>query len=316
MHNTYTRISNVFSFFTTVVTVIACAIAFIHLLTTRAPDIKPNSLKLHNVQIVKDRPYYFSRKREEFAHIKFDLNIGTQLDTFSTIAAAASSLWRIGEGLQTPLIPPPQTDLSHLFTWNTKQIFLYITATYPSSSSSPTSPPSQSILWDAILPHPNSPAHHNHYIYLPDGVNSDYSRQGSRSDTKAGLKSKRGTSRDRTKDIKKTQDPQVPGLLRLQGQRPKYQITDPSGRLAERSNVTLELNWNIQPWVGTLTWFSAGSESALSVSAWSRLLRYLGTWNRLEAEGARTEDFGFPSLQEKSQGVKVEKGSEGYKLMG
>lgn len=120
----------------------------------------------------------------------------------------------------------------------------------------------------------------------------------------------------------------MPGLLRLEGQRPKYQITDPSGRLAERSNVTLELNWNIQPWVGALTWFSAGSESAMvnggangrTPKNWERsilgLLPYIGTWSRLQAGGARTADFDLPGLKDKAEGVKVEKGSEGYKLMG
>ena len=27
-----------------------------------------------------------------------------------------------------------------------------------------------------------------------------------------------------------------------------------SGILSERSNVTLEVGWNVQPWVGALTW--------------------------------------------------------------
>ena len=45
-----------------------------------------------------------------------------------------------------------------------------------------------------------------------------------------------------------------PGRLVLKNQRPKYQITDPSGIMAERKNVTLQVSWNVQPWVGALLW--------------------------------------------------------------
>lgn len=94
MHNTLTRISNVFSFFTTVVTVIACSIALLHLVSTPIPNLKDGALRLNNVQVyvpktitrqdiyspihrVKGRPHYYSSAKAEFAHIKFDLDIGT-----------------------------------------------------------------------------------------------------------------------------------------------------------------------------------------------------------------------------------------------
>lgn len=117
-------------------------------------------------------------------------------------------------------------DLSGLFTWNTKQVFLYVTASYPSSSSISSSDtlPSRAIVWDAILAHPLAPAHHNVYT--------------------KHLRADAGTTGA------------APGLLRLSSQRPKYQITDPSGRLAGAANATLELAWNVQPWVGALTWAS------------------------------------------------------------
>ncbi|GAO19522.1 hypothetical protein UVI_02040630 [Ustilaginoidea virens] len=44
------------------------------------------------------------------------------------------------------------------------------------------------------------------------------------------------------------------GLLKLRNQRPKYQITHPSGRIAKTDNVVLKLHYNVQPWVGLLTW--------------------------------------------------------------
>lgn len=44
------------------------------------------------------------------------------------------------------------------------------------------------------------------------------------------------------------------GLLKLKNQKPKYQITHPSGKIAEVENVKLRLHYNVQPWVGMLTW--------------------------------------------------------------
>lgn len=43
-------------------------------------------------------------------------------------------------------------------------------------------------------------------------------------------------------------------MLHLRNQRPKYQISDITGKMAERSNVTLTVGWNVQPWVGALWW--------------------------------------------------------------
>lgn len=51
MHNTFGRLSNTFSYFTTVVTVIACAIALIHLVSTPIPNLKDGALRLNNVQV-------------------------------------------------------------------------------------------------------------------------------------------------------------------------------------------------------------------------------------------------------------------------
>lgn len=42
--------------------------------------------------------------------------------------------------------------------------------------------------------------------------------------------------------------------MRLDSQKPKYQITDVSGKIADRQNATLSLHWNVQPWVGALVW--------------------------------------------------------------
>ncbi|KAI9667054.1 MAG: hypothetical protein M1831_001231 [Alyxoria varia] len=214
------------------------------------------------------RPYYYSSKREEYAHIKFDLDI----------------------------------DLSHLFTWNTKQIFLYITASYPPTNTpNPSAPFSKSIIWDAILPHPLAPVHENQYTYL----NPNKVRRSSKKDP-----------------AQKTQStPHVPGILKLDSQAPKYQITDPSGMLADRANATLELGWNIQPWVGMLTWGTADAKPYAAATRrapfWYRIVpRFLTTWRSIAGEGARSARFGFPDLRDRNEaagaagGLGTEKGGE------
>lgn len=77
----------------------------------------------------------------------------------------------------------------------------------------------------------------------------------------------------------------APGVLRLRGQKAKYQINDITGLLAERQNVTLSVGWNVQPWVGAL-WWSPGS----------------GAFPRTEGTVVKSEAFDFPALK----GKKVE----------
>ena len=68
------------------------------------------------------------------------------------------------------------------------------------------------------------------------------------------------TGTDSDASDQKIRDGKVPllpgqlGILRLGNQRPKYQITDVGGAIAGRANGTLELGWNVQPWVGALKW--------------------------------------------------------------
>ena len=56
------------------------------------------------------------------------------------------------------------------------------------------------------------------------------------------------------KPPKKVKNKKATGVLRLRGQKGKYQVSDITGRLAERQNVTLHVGWNVQPWVGALFW--------------------------------------------------------------
>ncbi|KAF2087629.1 signal peptidase 22 kDa subunit [Saccharata proteae CBS 121410] len=225
MHSTLVRAQNVFGFFTTVMAVIAGLIALSSFVSPQTPSA---SVKLQNVQVVRGRPHYWSSKREEYAHIKFDLDM----------------------------------DLSSIFNWNTKQVFVYITATYPSLKAS--EPPSQAIIWDAILASPSAPWHQNHYVH-PQPKSS--SSKSSKNNKAASL--------------------YPPGELHLEKQRPKYQITDYSGRIANRTDAVLELGWSVQPWVGLLTW-----------ADWPPV--HGGLWKKLD--GGKSKTFNFPALKAKKEG--------------
>ena len=74
-------------------------------------------------------------------------------------------------------------------------------------------------------------------------------------------------------------------MIRLKNSKPKYQITDISGILSERTNVTLEVGWNVQPWVGALTWtFGEGQD--------------FGRWKGVK--GGKSKNFDMPPLKGKA----------------
>lgn len=89
--------------------------------------------------------------------------------------------------------------------------------------------------------------------------------------------------------MKQEGDPK-PGIIRLKNTKPKYQITDISGILAERTNVTLEIGWNVQPWVGALTWTLGEGQ-------------VLGRWKGIE--GAKSKAFDMPPLKKKNVGAEA-----------
>ncbi|KAF3065111.1 Signal peptidase complex subunit SPC3 [Daldinia childiae] len=188
MYNSLTRIQNVFGFFTTVAFVIAALIAASDLTAPRTPSA---TIKPTNVQVVKGRPHYYSTKKEEYAIIKFSLD----------------------------------ADLSSLFTWNTKQLFVYVTAEWPSADS--TNQTNKAVIWDSIITSPSA----DHLSNLGP----------------ASLKKLRKSAAGKTIDPSR-------GKLTLKNQKPKYQITHPTGKIASTDDVTLRVHYNVQPWVGVLTW--------------------------------------------------------------
>ncbi|KAI1328802.1 signal peptidase 22 kDa subunit [Xylariaceae sp. FL0255] len=188
MYNSLTRIQNVFGFFTTVAFVVACIIGASDLTAPRTPSA---TIKATKVEVVKGRPHYYSSKKEEYAVIKFTLD----------------------------------TDFSSLFTWNTKQVFVYVTAEWPSTAG--TNQTNSAVIWDTIITSPSS----DHLANIGPAT------------LKKLKKSAAGKSIDPSR-----------GKLSLKNQKAKYQITHPTGKLAETKDVTLKVHYNVQPWVGMLTW--------------------------------------------------------------
>ncbi|KAM7194969.1 signal peptidase complex subunit SPC3 [Naviculisporaceae sp. PSN 640] len=194
MYSSLVRLQNTFGFFTTVIFVVAAVIASTDLITPRAPVV--STLKTNSVQVVRGRPHYYSSKKEEYAVIKFSL----------------------------------EADLSSLFTWNTKQVFVYVTAEWPQTAAAIAKgnvTENQAVIWDQIITSPSS----DHLANIGPAAR------------KKLKKSAAGKSIDPSR-----------GKLVIKNQKPKYQITHPSGKIAETDNVVLKLHYNVQPWVGLLTW--------------------------------------------------------------
>lgn len=266
MHSSLVRIQNVFGFFTTVAFAVAAVIALSVIVTPQSPSAQ---LDLRNVQVVKGRPHYYSTKKEEYAHIKFDLD----------------------------------ADLTSLFSWNTKQVFLYVVATFPPTSKRtleiPT-PHSEAIVWDAIIPASLAPWHANTYIH-PGSVSNPKTARDRKS--KSNKQTSKKTSSPKSKKDTVAEEPKAyppggsEGIVKLQNQRPKYQITTPSSKIAGLENCTLTLRYNIQPWVGALVWNTAKSGTLGSV--------FLPAWKELE--GGRSEAFDMPELKkvEAAAGTKI-----------
>ena len=176
----------------------------------------------------------------------------------------------------------PAADFTSLFNWNTKQLFVYVLATYPSLS--PSSPPSQAIIWDTIIASPSQQHPLNPLELL--GLSSAFT-----SKPPSGTKSK---SKAKAAAAPKPKATAKPGVLSVKNVKPKYQITDVSGKLASRSNVTLEVGWNVQPWVGALTW------TMRDENGW-------GMWKGMK--GGRSEVFEMPGLKGKKAETTVGTGA-------
>jgi len=222
MHSTLNRAQIVFGFFTTVCFFVGALVAGSDFISPRTPNA---DVLVNNIQVVRGRPHYYSTKKEEYAHIRFSLD----------------------------------ADFSSLFTWNTKQLFVYITATWPSNSTSGAETQlNEAVIWDTIITSPSA----------------DHLSNIGATALRKLRKSAKGKSIDPSR-----------GVLHLNNQKPKYQITSPTGKLAETEDVRLNVHYNVQPWVGVLTW-----TPQIEFGMW-KLLR-----------GGLSDVFNMPALKVKKEG--------------
>ncbi|KAI9841256.1 MAG: hypothetical protein M1838_003655 [Thelocarpon superellum] len=243
MHSTLVRVQNVFGLFTSIAFFVALLTALTSLAAPQAPKA---DLTVRSLQVVKGRPYNGSPKKVEFAHVRFDMD----------------------------------ADFSSLFKYNTKQIFIYVTATWPSSNTTSSPTLDSAVIYDKILP--CDPP------FFPFGAISSTSRLFSRSNKRA-----RPASLSLSDLL--APRPSGPGKLTLTNQKPKYPISDPSGRMAERTNVTLSVGWNVQPWVGALLWDGDAISTAMHSLGAALRLGEARRWVSLK--GGRSAPFEFPPLK-------------------
>lgn len=74
------------------------------------------------------------------------------------------------------------------------------------------------------------------------------------------------------------------GKIELRNQKPKYQITAPNGKVAEVQDVVLKVHFNVNPWVGALSWTPRANS---------------GLWKSVE--GGVSKVFNFPALKKKDE---------------
>lgn len=70
---------------------------------------------------VRGRPHYYATKTQQYAVIRFNLN----------------------------------ADFSSLFTWNTKQVFVYVSANWPNATSKGELV-NEAVIWDTIITNPSA----------------------------------------------------------------------------------------------------------------------------------------------------------------
>ncbi|KFY26107.1 hypothetical protein V493_04259 [Pseudogymnoascus sp. VKM F-4281 (FW-2241)] len=223
MHTTITRAQNAFGFFTTVAFVVALFVAGSDYLSPRTPraEVKVGS---GGVSVTKGRPHYYSTKKEEHASIRFDLT----------------------------------ADLSSLFTWNTKQVFVYVTAAWnETSGAGAEAAPNEAVIWDTIITSPSA----DHLANLGKLAKRKLVESGKGKTVDGGR-----------------------GILKLRNQKPKYQITAPTGKVAQARGVKLRVRYNVQPWVGALAWDTEGE---------------VGLWKPMK--GGESKSFNLPALKEKEK---------------
>lgn len=182
-------------------------------------------------------------------------------------------------------------------------------------------PASEAVIWDLIIESdsaknapkwgelvapitPYLPAKVVSTLGLPKPSRRSSTSTSSRSRSSSKAKSKEPAKKPR--DWTKPDPDAKPGLLQLRNVKPKYQITDISGSLAERQDVMLKVGWNIQPWVGGMQWsWTTEFVAPLDGTSYKSQKGLLsgGLWRWRPMNGGVSELFELPALPGKKKVV-------------
>ncbi|KAH8077504.1 signal peptidase subunit [Cristinia sonorae] len=110
MHSIYARVNNVSALLSTCTMCLLAAIALSSFLFTASPQ---GSLDIASVQVVPGNARRYRNKQQEFAFVNFNIT----------------------------------ADLTPLFNWNTKQLFLYVGAEYTNRQGAAN----DVVIWDKII---------------------------------------------------------------------------------------------------------------------------------------------------------------------
>jgi signal peptidase complex subunit 3 len=146
-------------------------------------------------------------------------------------------------------------------------VFVYVTAQWPSykgeisTGHGTTNVSNQAVIWDSIITSPSA----DHLANLgPTALRKLKLSSGGKSIDKSRSVEHKVSQLQKEARVAERLSwdrcwhfnlyPRSRGILKIKNQKPKYQITHPSGTIAETGDVTLKLHYNVQPWVGLLTW--------------------------------------------------------------
>nr|VWP02495.1 D-xylose-proton symporter [Ganoderma boninense] len=131
MHTIYSRINNVSAMLSTCLMVLLGAISLSSFLFTTTPP--PGHLSVTNIKVFPGNARRYSNKNQDFTFVNFNLTAGC-ISPFAEVLVSVltQSLFQ---------------DLTPLFNWNTKQLFLYVAAEYENKQGTKN----DVVIWDRIV---------------------------------------------------------------------------------------------------------------------------------------------------------------------
>ena len=143
MISLWTRANAVFFYSLSVLLCLACGSALTALLLDATPVVRV--LGVHKVLTLRPQQESLKRSAQDRAILTFNLDAGASLPVSPSTACWSQ------QALSTPP-PNPRcpADLTGIFNWNVKQLFVYISATYATKTNSFN----EVVIWDKVISSP------------------------------------------------------------------------------------------------------------------------------------------------------------------